>query len=119
MDEGLDYMLDAKGVNVFYGASQILFNLSLSVGKGRTLALLGRNGAGKSPTLKSLAGVVPMKSGTMSLDGNNLSSKNLMTLHVLASAMFQKIVRYLKIIPLWKICSSAKKRETWSDRLDD
>ena len=75
MDEGLDYMLDAKGVNVFYGASQILFNLSLSVGKGRTLALLGRNGAGKSTTLKSLAGVVPMKSGTMSLDGNNLSSK--------------------------------------------
>ncbi|MGC6392338.1 MAG: ABC transporter ATP-binding protein [Alphaproteobacteria bacterium] len=74
MDEGLDYMLDAKGVNVFYGASQILFDLSLSVGKGRTLALLGRNGAGKSTTLKSLAGVVPMKSGTMSLDGNNLSS---------------------------------------------
>jgi len=56
-------VLELYGVNVFYGTSHILFDLSLAARKGRTLALLGRNGAGKSTTMKAIMGVVPVKSG--------------------------------------------------------
>jgi len=49
----------AEGIDVFYGSSQILFGVSLSVIEGQTMALLGRNGAGKSTTMKALAGIAP------------------------------------------------------------
>lgn len=56
-------ILNLDNVNVFYGASHILFDMSLEVVKGRTLALLGRNGAGKSTTMKAIMGVAPIRSG--------------------------------------------------------
>lgn len=61
-------------LNVFYGSSQILFNLSFDATRGKTLALLGRNGAGKSTTLKSLIGLVPISSGSYILNNKNLET---------------------------------------------
>ena len=58
-------VLQVQGLDVFYGSSQVLFNMSLSVRQGETLALLGRNGAGKSTTMKAIAGVIPAKHGTV------------------------------------------------------
>ena len=52
-------LLRAEGVSAFYGASQILFDIDLALQEKRTLALLGRNGAGKSTTMKTLAGILP------------------------------------------------------------
>ena len=62
-------MLAARGVNAFYGASQILFGLDLEVRKGRVMALLGRNGAGKSTTFKTLIGLLPPRDGEITLRG--------------------------------------------------
>jgi len=56
-------LLRAEGVSAFYGASQILFDVDLALKQRHTLALLGRNGAGKSTTLKTLAGIVPARAG--------------------------------------------------------
>ena len=56
-------LLRAEGLSAFYGASQILFKVDLALEEKRTLALLGRNGAGKSTTMKTLAGIVPAKGG--------------------------------------------------------
>jgi len=56
-------MFEAQGIDVFYGTSQILFEVSLSVIEGQTVALLGRNGAGKSTTLKAIAGIAPPTRG--------------------------------------------------------
>jgi len=56
-------MFEAQGIDVFYGTSQILFDVSLSVIEGQTMALLGRNGAGKSTTLKAIAGIAPPTRG--------------------------------------------------------
>jgi|MEHZ01.5.fsa_nt_MEHZ011557920.1_6 branched-chain amino acid transport system ATP-binding protein len=69
-----NYYLKVNNLNVFYDNSQILFNLSLNAIKGKTLALLGRNGAGKSTTLKSLAGLTPIKSGSVLLDNENIEN---------------------------------------------
>ena len=51
-------LLEAQALNSYYGDSHILFDVSLRVEKSEVVALLGRNGAGKSTTLKSLMGVV-------------------------------------------------------------
>ena len=72
--------LKLNELNVFYGSSQILFNLSFRAIKGKTLALLGRNGAGKSTTLKSLIGLVPITSGNYIL--NNKYLENLQSFQI-------------------------------------
>jgi branched-chain amino acid transport system ATP-binding protein len=62
-------LLEVDRINSFYGDSHILFDVSLRVAKNEVVALLGRNGAGKSTTLKSLIGLVRPRSGTIMLDG--------------------------------------------------
>jgi branched-chain amino acid transport system ATP-binding protein len=62
-------LLEVDRINSFYGDSHILFDVSLRVERSEVVALLGRNGAGKSTTLKSLIGVVRPRSGRITLDG--------------------------------------------------
>ena len=66
-------ILSVEKIDVFYGASKILFGVDFEVHKGRTLALLGRNGAGKSTTMKAIAGIAPPAAGAVSLYGKNLA----------------------------------------------
>jgi branched-chain amino acid transport system ATP-binding protein/branched-chain amino acid transport system permease protein len=61
--------LELAGVNTFYGKSHILHDVSLVVRRGEVTALLGRNGAGKSSTFKTILGLVPPKSGSIRFDG--------------------------------------------------
>jgi branched-chain amino acid transport system ATP-binding protein len=69
----LTELLRAEGVSVFYGASQILFGVDAALQEKRTLALLGRNGAGKSTTMKALAGIVPVRSGRIFFAGRDIT----------------------------------------------
>ena len=62
-------LLEVDRINSFYGDSHILFDVSLRVARNEVVALLGRNGAGKSTTLKSLIGAVRPRSGRITLDG--------------------------------------------------
>ncbi len=62
-------LLEAEGLNSYYGDSHILFDVGLRVEKNEVVALFGRNGAGKSTTLKTLMGVVRARSGTIRLEG--------------------------------------------------
>lgn len=68
-------LLEVKGLHTYYGDSHILFDVSLHVEKNEVVALLGRNGAGKSTTLKSLMGVVSPRSGAVMLDGVDLTGR--------------------------------------------
>lgn len=68
-------ILELKDIDAFYGSSQVLFNLSLAVQRGETLALLGRNGAGKSTTMKAIAGIVPPASGCVQLLGHDVRGR--------------------------------------------
>jgi branched-chain amino acid transport system ATP-binding protein len=65
-------MLEAHGVNSAYGRAQILYDLSLSAQRGEVVVLLGRNGAGKSTTLKTLIGLVRPRAGEISFDGRRI-----------------------------------------------
>jgi branched-chain amino acid transport system ATP-binding protein len=62
-------LLEVEGINSYYGDSHILFDVSLQIEKNEVVALLGRNGAGKSTTLKSLIGLVRPRSGRIVFDG--------------------------------------------------
>jgi branched-chain amino acid transport system ATP-binding protein len=67
-------ILRFEGVNTFYGKSHILHDATLDVREGEIVALLGRNGAGKSTLLKTLAGLVPLASGTIEYEGRNIAA---------------------------------------------
>ena len=66
-------MLEVSGLNTFYGRAHILTDLSLNVQRGEVVALLGRNGAGKSTTLKSINGLVRPESGTVTFESQSLT----------------------------------------------
>jgi branched-chain amino acid transport system ATP-binding protein len=66
-------LLRVEKLSAFYGASQILFDVDLALEEGRTLALLGRNGAGKSTTMKTLAGVVRARRGRIFFAGRDIT----------------------------------------------
>ena len=62
-------MLNIKNINQYYGGSHILRDVSLQASLGKVTVILGRNGVGKTTLLKSLMGLVPIKSGSIELDG--------------------------------------------------
>lgn len=62
-------MLEVKGINAFYGLSHVLHGVSFSAGRGETVCLLGRNGAGKSTSMKSIMGLVSVSGGEILLNG--------------------------------------------------
>ena len=66
-------MIHLESINQYYGGSHILRNVSLSAALGEVTVVLGRNGVGKTTLLKSLMGVVPVKTGTIHLDGVDIT----------------------------------------------
>jgi branched-chain amino acid transport system ATP-binding protein len=68
-------MLEVRGIHTFYGLSHILFDVSLKVNAGEVVCLLGRNGAGKSTTIKSIMGIVPPSQGSILFKGEEAAGK--------------------------------------------
>jgi len=66
-------MLEITGLNTHYGASHILQGVDLALGAGRIAAILGRNGVGKTTTVKSVMGLVPPSGGAIRLDGTDIT----------------------------------------------
>ncbi|WP_395055809.1 ABC transporter ATP-binding protein [Polaromonas sp.] len=66
-------LLDAKALCAWYGAAQILYDVDLQVRRGEVVALMGRNGAGKSTTLKTLIGMLAKRKGAVSFLGQDIS----------------------------------------------
>jgi branched-chain amino acid transport system ATP-binding protein len=81
-------LLEVKRLNSYYGDSHILFDVSLNIERNEVVALLGRNGAGKSTTLKSLMGVVTPRDGSIVFDGAEIAGKKS---HVIARAGMQLV----------------------------
>ena len=66
-------MLDVRGIETYYGLSHILFGVSLAVNKGEVVGLLGRNGAGKSTTMRSIMGLTPPRKGNISFNDEDIT----------------------------------------------
>jgi branched-chain amino acid transport system ATP-binding protein len=81
-------LLEIKGLNAYYGDSHILFDVTMRVERNEVVGLIGRNGAGKSTTLKSLMGVLQPSSGSVMFDGNEIAGKKS---HSIAQAGMQLV----------------------------
>jgi urea transport system ATP-binding protein len=68
-------MLKLNNYNVAYGQSRVISDMNLEIGEGEIIALVGRNGMGKTTLLKSLIGMVPQESGEILLDGEDISAQ--------------------------------------------
>jgi urea transport system ATP-binding protein len=67
-------VLSVRALDVFYGESHVVRDVSFEVGDGETVAIMGRNGMGKSTLLKALIGVLQARNGTISLSGRDITS---------------------------------------------
>src|SRR5690242_18093130 len=65
-------MLDVRNLSASYGPAQVLFDITFAVGAGEVVTLIGRNGMGKTTTIKTLMGLVPAKGGAATFEGQRL-----------------------------------------------
>ncbi len=65
-------MLEVRGIDTFYGRSRVLFAMSLSVGQGEAVSLMGRNGMGKTTTVRSIMGLTPAAGGAIAFEGHDI-----------------------------------------------
>ena len=70
-----EVLLDAHGITAWYGAAQVLYDINLEVRRGEVVALMGRNGAGKSTTFKSLMGLMDRRKGTVRFMEHDISTR--------------------------------------------
>jgi len=113
-------MLQLSGVNSYYGDSHILKEISLNVNAGETVALLGRNGVGKTTTLKSIVGWIVPRSGSILFDGQQLVGKNMMTIARLGVSLVpedRRIFSNLTVGENLKLAQVTARRSGWT--LDD
>src|SRR5262250_2737474 len=67
-------MLEAKDINLYYGAAQALRGVSISAEPGKVTCVLGRNGVGKTSLLRALVGQYPIASGSITFDGTDITA---------------------------------------------
>ena len=72
MSEG---MLVAENLSAWYGAARILYDLNFKVNRGEVVAMMGRNGAGKSTTIKTIMGLMARRQGTVRFNGEDISNR--------------------------------------------
>src|SRR5215813_4269591 len=71
---GVDYLC-VRGLHAFYGASHILHGVDFTVNRGELVTLLGRNGAGRTTTLKAILGLVEKRTGSVMINGQEVISR--------------------------------------------
>ena len=67
-------MLQVDAIETSYGASQVLFGMSITVNAGEAVTLMGRNGMGKTTTIRSIMGLVPTQAGSVSFEGSKITN---------------------------------------------
>jgi branched-chain amino acid transport system ATP-binding protein len=110
-------LLVLDGVNSYYGESHILKSVSLNVHAGETVALLGRNGVGKTTTLKSIVGWVQPRSGSVKLAGEELAGRDMMTIARKGIALVpeeRRIFTNLTVAENLRIAQITARKPGWS-----
>ena len=86
-------LLQVTGLEAGYGSAQVLFGIDLAVGEGEVVALMGRNGMGKTTLFKSLMGILPLKSGQVSVAGQDVS----------ADESFRRVAKGIAYVPQGRV----------------
>jgi branched-chain amino acid transport system ATP-binding protein len=110
-------LLALEAVESYYGESHILKSVSLTVGAGETVALLGRNGVGKTTTLKSIVGWVTPRSGSVKLAGEELAGRDMMSIARKGIALVpeeRRIFTNLTVAENLRIAQITARKPGWS-----
>jgi len=111
--------LEVNNIYTPYGLSQILFGVSLQVGEGEVVSLLGRNGVGKTTTLRSIMGLTPPSSGSIKWKGEEIAGKPSYQIAKLGIGFVPEDRRIFSDLTVWEnldvaIQRSAKRRNVWT-----
>ncbi|BDE05721.1 ABC transporter ATP-binding protein [Vulcanimicrobium alpinum] len=109
--------LKVEAINTYYGDSHVLRDVSLHVGAGETVALLGRNGVGKTTTLKSIVGWVKPRTGSVTLDCDELVGRDMMTIARAGIALVpeeRRIFTNLTVAENLKIAQVTTRKPGWT-----
>lgn len=98
-------LLEATDVNSYYGSSHVLYDVSFAIEEGSLVTLVGRNGAGKSTTLKTVMGLVKPRSGTITFDGDDITGKDP---HVIAQKGVSFIPETRRIFPYLSVAENLR-----------
>ena len=101
----LDPLLTVEDIHTYYGKSHILHGVSLEVGRGEVVGLLGRNGVGKSTTLKAIAGLVHPSAGRVSFEGREITG---LAAHRLARLGIGYVPEDRRIFPLLTVTENLR-----------
>jgi branched-chain amino acid transport system ATP-binding protein len=110
-------LLTVDTINSYYGESHILKDLSLRIEPGETVALLGRNGVGKTTTLKSICGWVRPRSGSVVFDGAPIAGKGMMEIARMGISLVpeeRRIFTNLTVAENLRLAQVTSKRPGWS-----
>ena len=110
-------LLRVDGIDTYYGDSHILKGLSLEVRRGETVALLGRNGVGKTTALKSIVGWVPPRRGSIVFDGTVITGRSMMETARLGVALVpeeRRIFSNLSVAENIKLAQVTARAPGWS-----
>jgi branched-chain amino acid transport system ATP-binding protein len=110
-------LLTVEAINSYYGESHILKDLSLRIESGETVALLGRNGVGKTTTLKSICGWVTPRSGSVVFDGAPIAGKGMMEIARMGISLVpeeRRIFTNLTVAENLRLAQVTSKRPGWS-----
>ena len=110
-------LLAVDKLNAYYGESHILRDLSLRIGAGETVALLGRNGVGKTTTLKSIVGWLTPRSGSVQFDGTELAGMEMMAIARLGVSLVpeeRRIFTNLTVAENLRLAQVTASRAGWS-----
>jgi branched-chain amino acid transport system ATP-binding protein len=114
---GAKTLLRVDKLNSYYGDSHILRDLSLEIREGETVALLGRNGVGKTTTLKSIVGWVKPRSGSVNFNGTELAGNDMMTNARLGVSLVpeeRRIINNLTVAENLKLAQVTAQRPGWT-----
>jgi branched-chain amino acid transport system ATP-binding protein len=112
-------LLELDGVNAYYDKSHILQDVSLAVEAGEVVALLGRNGSGRSTTCKTIMGLVTAKSGTIRFKGQIITNKSPFALAQLGIAFVpedRRIFPNLTVGENLRLASLAGRKGAWNEK---
>ena len=112
-------ILEVMDIYTTYGLSQILFGVSLQVDRGEVVSILGRNGVGKTTTLRSVMGLTPPKSGSIKWKGEEIAGKHPYQIAMLGIGFVPEDRRIFSDLSVWEnldvaIKSSRGKRDGWT-----
>jgi branched-chain amino acid transport system ATP-binding protein len=112
-------ILDVKEIHTSYGLSRVLFGVSIAVDKGEIVSLLGRNGVGKTTTLRSIMGLTPPRSGSIRWKGEEIAGKAPYQIARLGIGLVPEDRRIFADLTVWEnldvaVKSFGKKKEGWT-----